>query len=579
MSSQAEFSRQLRALCAKCKNGGVEELRAFLETVPEHEKQAVVSAGNNNGKAPLHFVAQFWDCFDGVPASELLIECKADVNAMTVRGHTPLIFAAGRGHNGTVGTLLDAGANARVLMANGQTARSFGKRLEEAVVERLRQAEEGGEWIDLRDNEDAIAAQKEHEEGCIDCREKRGDSADVLAALLQADAAPFTLLFARDKIGGRAVMRAALRSREGGLAVLRAFRKEVLGRQSRGVLGTLLSELRCVGLSDDNELDARPRAALCDLSAAEVREASELPLAMEICALLDLPDKDKTVVEEMLDAAIQRATADGRFCPDVAFVGGMRHERGMNDDVRCWIWLLRWAMQVADFLDDPVGKILEHAPMLPRAVVPEELVDRVRLVAPDAGQRKAAAASKCPVYSTSSKIHWVDSEDDLLAMEKELQKAVVVGLDAEWGQGDIATLQLGIEGVAWVVDAACVGFADFLRRFFACQQLRLGFGFKSDTTRLLRVMGDDAPPLVVEDVQPLAAKVMGRTSPPSLAHVAETFLGRTIDKRLQCSNWDMRPLSADQVAYAATDALVLLDISHALSKAAFASPPDAALAA
>ena len=62
------------------------------------------------------------------------------MNARTVRGHTPLIFAAGRGHDGTIEALLDAGASPRVIMANGQTARSYGSRLTDVVLRFLMRA-------------------------------------------------------------------------------------------------------------------------------------------------------------------------------------------------------------------------------------------------------------------------------------------------------------------------------------------------------------------------------------------------------------------------------------------------------
>ena len=83
-------------------------------------------------------------------------------------------------------------------------------------------------------------------------------------------------------------------------------------------------------------------------------------------------------------------------------------------------------------------------------------------------------------------------------------------------------------------------------------------------------MGDPSPELQVEDIQVLAAAALetGRRTQPGLARVTEKLLDRTLDKRLQCSDWDARPLTADQLAYAAADARVLLDLQDALAAAA-----------
>ena len=51
---------------------------------------------------------------------------------------------------------------------------------------------------------------------------------------------------------------------------------------------------------------------------------------------------------------------------------------------------------------------------------------------------------------------------------------------------------------------------------------------------------------------------------PGLSDVVSTFLGVPLDKREQCSNWERRPLSRLQLIYAALDAVVLLDLLHAM---------------
>lgn len=73
--------------------------------------------------------------------------------------------------------------------------------------------------------------------------------------------------------------------------------------------------------------------------------------------------------------------------------------------------------------------------------------------------------------------------------------------------------------------------------------------------RFLRVRG--AP-----GVSPVARR--------GLSGLVEAQLGLPLDKSLQCSQWDARPLSADQIRYAAADAVVLLELVS--SYAAQAAP-------
>jgi ribonuclease D len=52
---------------------------------------------------------------------------------------------------------------------------------------------------------------------------------------------------------------------------------------------------------------------------------------------------------------------------------------------------------------------------------------------------------------------------------------------------------------------------------------------------------------------------------PGLKAVAEAWLHVVLDKEEQCSDWDRRPLSEQQLHYAAADAAVLLSIAEAMA--------------
>ena len=51
---------------------------------------------------------------------------------------------------------------------------------------------------------------------------------------------------------------------------------------------------------------------------------------------------------------------------------------------------------------------------------------------------------------------------------------------------------------------------------------------------------------------------------PSLRTVCASWLRAQLDKAEQCSDWDRRPLTEAQVAYAALDAAVLLRLRDAM---------------
>ena len=95
-----------------------------------------VNAANRNGKKAVHFAAQLRS---DTEVLALLVEAGADVNSATHRGHTPLIYAAGRGRANVVTFLLDHGADAATWTVHGASALDFGRKsgLPTELIERL----------------------------------------------------------------------------------------------------------------------------------------------------------------------------------------------------------------------------------------------------------------------------------------------------------------------------------------------------------------------------------------------------------------------------------------------------------
>ncbi|KAK3288013.1 hypothetical protein CYMTET_4495 [Cymbomonas tetramitiformis] len=148
-----------------------------------------VNIGNRNNKTALHHACQLREEVD---FARMLVRHGADVRATTSRGHTPLIFACGRGRDELATWLLEVGAETRVKTVteknaillscrlarrwrNGDTACSMGKgRLDPETLRVLAEQEqdEPGSWRDFQEDEAALAAQKEHADNCASCRKK-----------------------------------------------------------------------------------------------------------------------------------------------------------------------------------------------------------------------------------------------------------------------------------------------------------------------------------------------------------------------------------------------------------------------
>lgn len=84
------LAKQLRDACADRSgptNDAIAEIARLLKS------GADVHMPNRNGKCAVHFAAQLRG---DTEVLALLLDAKADINQATHRGHTPLIYAAGR---------------------------------------------------------------------------------------------------------------------------------------------------------------------------------------------------------------------------------------------------------------------------------------------------------------------------------------------------------------------------------------------------------------------------------------------------------------------------------------------------
>lgn len=202
-----------------------------------------------------------------------------------------------------------------------------------------------------------------------------------------------------------------------------------------------------------------------------------------------------------------------------------------------------------------------------------------------AGQARAGprglpgACAPSPTVNASSAPSWlidaaavrlVDSEAGAASCAAAMSSAEgPVGLDCEWPPAEqrVSLVQIALGEVVWIVDLYWVLKSGQLEVVEALRQLlandcvtKLGYGFQVDLDRLdislLQCGGLGEGVCRLVDLQ---------TDNRGLGALLHSTTGLCLDKTMQCSAWESRPLSHAQLRYAATDAHCLLKIYAALS--------------
>ncbi|XP_073076830.1 exonuclease mut-7 homolog isoform X3 [Manis javanica] len=196
-------------------------------------------------------------------------------------------------------------------------------------------------------------------------------------------------------------------------------------------------------------------------------------------------------------------------------------------------------------------------------------------------------------------IHFLASWEDLASHEEELlQPGRVVGVDVEWrpsfgvgGRPRPSLMQLAVEGHVFLLDLpvflepagglVTLAFSQLVSRLLLDPSItKLGYGMTED----LRSLGTSCPALAHVEKQlqggldllqahrqmwmadePVRG-VARAGGPRGLSLLVQQVLGKPLDKTQQLSNWDRRPLSEEQLVYAAADAYCLLEVYQALCR-------------
>lgn len=160
-------------------------------------------------------------------------------------------------------------------------------------------------------------------------------------------------------------------------------------------------------------------------------------------------------------------------------------------------------------------------------------------------------------------VHHINSGAELANLVADLlSNYVVLALDAEWRPGSVepALLQVACEDRVALVDLAALrGDSTAPAALYTLLTdpavLRIGWRFASD----LKMLGASMPCLDrVEGYVELADAPVPDAKSAGLAGYARALLSLDLCKAQQCSDWEVRPLTAEQVEYAALDVYSLL---------------------
>ncbi|GKV31973.1 hypothetical protein SLEP1_g40621 [Rubroshorea leprosula] len=168
---------------------------------------------------------------------------------------------------------------------------------------------------------------------------------------------------------------------------------------------------------------------------------------------------------------------------------------------------------------------------------------------------------------------WVDEFESLHNVTFQIEGCKVVGLDCEWKPNfvkgsqpnKVSIMQIASDKMVFIFDLIKLykkvpdALDNCLTRILQSPRiLKLGYNFQCDLKQLAHSYGDLECFKHCErllDVQNVFKEAQG-----GLSGLVEKILGVGLNKTRRNSNWEQRPLSKNQLEYAALDAVVLIHI-------------------
>ncbi|XP_048970876.1 exonuclease mut-7 homolog isoform X7 [Canis lupus dingo] len=328
-------------------------------------------------------------------------------------------------------------------------------------------------------------------------------------------------------------------------------------------------------------------------------------LSQQVLSLLERHGLDPALCPNVVT---QRRLATLRYLCYKRLVEGSMSQENWTDHVQCLVGQDEWLQEeLLRLLASPDNKAAAAQCALDLSL-PEE-----RLSAPVATElrrlklqeRRAEAPLEDrrdgyyqPPISRED-IHFLASWEDLARHEAELlQPGQVVGVDLEWrpsfgtgGRPQASIMQVAVGGRVFLLDLpllsqptggqASQAFCRLVSQLLSDPSItKLGYGMAGD----LRSLGASCPTLahvekqlrggldllqVHRQMRIADMPALGRGEARGLRGLSllvQQVLGRPLDKAQQLSNWDRRPLSEEQLVYAAADAYCLLEVYQTLCR-------------
>jgi len=162
---------------------------------------------------------------------------------------------------------------------------------------------------------------------------------------------------------------------------------------------------------------------------------------------------------------------------------------------------------------------------------------------------------------------WIDRDDELPALARTLESEALIGVDTEFLRErtffpKLCLLQLAAGGQIWCVDTLRIGSLDPLMPVLTVATLRkVIHAARQDLEAVYLTSKRVMTP--VFDTQ-IAAGCIGLKPQVGYAELVKTLLNVTVPKGQTRTDWSKRPLTREQLEYAADDVSYLGDIASHL---------------
>ncbi len=154
------------------------------------------------------------------------------------------------------------------------------------------------------------------------------------------------------------------------------------------------------------------------------------------------------------------------------------------------------------------------------------------------------------------KYRFIDNDNELSQVRSEIGNAGVIGLDTEFVaedcfRPDLCLVQVSTVDSIYVIDPRTISqMSEFWELFVTPHRTVIVHAGREEILFVFRQTGRTIPKLF--DIQ-IAAGILGGEYPASYANLLYRMLGVTLNKGETRTDWRRRPLSTDQLEYAAMD--------------------------